>query len=262
MNRKLDASHIEAVQKTIDYMKNNLDKPMTLEELAQVASFSPFHFNRIFRKVTGLPPRQFLSALRLEEGKERLLQTDSSVTDITMDVGYHSFGTFTTRFTGAVGLPPFSFRKFSKNAITLLERFQSSQEEADSSLPVQNRVSGEIHAPDSFRGIIFVGLFPKRIPDRRPVCGTTLRNPGSYSLKNVPDGTYFVMAAAFSWGNKADAYLLPKNSLRGATADPIKVSGGTFGGESDLVLRPPEATDPPILISLPLLLEEMIKKAK
>ncbi len=59
--------HELAVERVIKSMKERLDAPLDLDEMASIAHFSPFHFNRVFREVTGIPPAQFLNALRLED---------------------------------------------------------------------------------------------------------------------------------------------------------------------------------------------------
>jgi len=58
----------------------------------------PFHFSRIFKRVTGISVRQYLSALRIESGKTELLHSPSLLVKIEMSVGLSSQGTFNTRF--------------------------------------------------------------------------------------------------------------------------------------------------------------------
>src|SRR6476660_4196704 len=95
-----------AVEQVVRWMREHLDQEISMEEMAEGAGVSPFHFLRTFRRFTGVTPALFLSALRLEEAKRLLLTTERSVTDICFDVGYSSVGTFTTRFTQLVGLSP------------------------------------------------------------------------------------------------------------------------------------------------------------
>src|SRR5678815_3163943 len=84
--------------------------PTPLRDMSRVAYISEFHFNRVFHQITGLPPAKFISAMRLDEAKRLLLNTNQSVTDICFDVGYNSLSTFTRRFTQRVGLGPREFR--------------------------------------------------------------------------------------------------------------------------------------------------------
>jgi len=56
--------------KAIEYMKDHLDEEITTEELSKYVGYSPYHFVRIFKEVTGVSPRHYLSALRIEAGKK------------------------------------------------------------------------------------------------------------------------------------------------------------------------------------------------
>jgi len=84
------AAHHEAVERVIRTMRDHLDEPLTLQEMSRIAYISPYHFNRIFRQITGIPPNQFFYALRLETAKRLLLTTNTNVTDVCFDVGYNS----------------------------------------------------------------------------------------------------------------------------------------------------------------------------
>ena len=87
--------HGLAVERVLATMRERLDEDLTLHDMADVAHLSPYHFTRVFRHVTGIPPCEFLTALRLQEAKRLLLTTGLSVTDVCFEVGYSSLGTFT-----------------------------------------------------------------------------------------------------------------------------------------------------------------------
>ena len=84
--------------------------------MAEMANLSPYHFARIFRNVTGIPPVEFLTAVRLERAKRLLLGTEMGVAEVCFEVGYESVGTFATRFKDLVGLPPGRMRRRSGGA--------------------------------------------------------------------------------------------------------------------------------------------------
>src|SRR5215213_3589316 len=121
------AAHHEAVERVIRMMHDRLDEPLTLQEMSRTAYISPYHFNRIFRHITGIPPNKFLYALRLETAKRLLLTTNTSVTNVCFDVGYNSLGTFIRRFTGLVGLSPSHFRSLARHASESLSVPTASQ---------------------------------------------------------------------------------------------------------------------------------------
>jgi AraC-like DNA-binding protein len=96
-------SHYESVERVITVMRNQLDQPMTLHQMARIGFASPYHFSRTFREVTGVPPVQFLYALRLDQAKRLLTETQKKVIDICYEVGYTSVGTFSRRFADVLG---------------------------------------------------------------------------------------------------------------------------------------------------------------
>lgn len=243
------AAHHEAVERVIRVMHDRLNEPLTLQEMSRIAYISPYHFNRIFRNITGIPPTQFLYALRLETAKRLLLTTNTSVTNVCFDVGYNSLGTFIRRFTGLVGLSPNRFRSLAKHASESLSLPAPSPKAASSSAGI----SGRVTAPEWFAGTIFVGLFTTPIPQGDPISGTVMEQPGVYHVPSVPDGVYYILAAGLARSNDLREYFLYETTLRGG-GQPVLISNGIVEGSTDLSLRPPGAFDPPILMTLPLLL--------
>jgi AraC-like DNA-binding protein len=71
---------------------------------------SQFHFIRLFKAVFGETPKQCQVRARMDRAKQLLMLTDTSVTDICLEVGFSSLGTFSAAFARRVGLPPSSYR--------------------------------------------------------------------------------------------------------------------------------------------------------
>jgi AraC family transcriptional regulator len=241
-------------------MRERTDEVLPLEAMAEIAHLSPYHFARTFRRVTGVPPGEFLGALRLERAKELLLTTDLSVSEVCFEVGYNSLGTFTSRFTRLVGLPPGRLRRLPEEADRAFERLRDHGPPGSAAPATDpHGVAGRIVASGVGEVLIFVGLFPGPIPQGRPVAGTLLTAPGPFRLVGVPDGRYQLMAAALPFPAVPAELLLPGSALRvGRAPDPLLVRRGQKGGCADVVLRPPRATDPPILVALPALLLERL----
>jgi AraC family transcriptional regulator len=248
------AVQTQAVERAIQVMHTQLHEPLTLEELASVACLSPSHFTRVFCRLIGIPPGAFLAALRLQAARRLLLTTALSVTEICFEVGYTSMGSFTSRFTHLVGLSPRLLRQraqaFEPRAAEPAELCPTTP----SGMPMKHALLGRISAPATFRGTIYVGLFPSPIPQGRPVRCTTLRTPGWYLLHDVPDGVYHLRAAAFPVAADLHSALLPgEKLLLGHNASPLVVRHGQVSGDPDLVLHPPRLFDPPLVLGLPLL---------
>jgi AraC family transcriptional regulator len=235
-------------------MREQPSHPFSLQELADIAIMSPYHFDRVFHDIVGVPPRLFLSALRLEAAKHLLLTTPLKVIDICYEVGYDSLGTFTTRFTDFVGVPPTLLRQMRESGEFSAIASQFEKElSINRPAPRKAEVTGLVKAPENFCGMIFIGLFESPIPQTRPIGCDFRTTPGEYRIGPVPDGRYHMMAASFDSGNDPLTTLLSAKTLRGKTG-PVLMQQGAVSGLTDLTLREMHLTDPPIVLALPLLL--------
>ncbi len=217
----------QAVERAIQAMHTHLHELLTLEDLASVACLSPSHFTRVFDRLIGIPPGEFLSALRFQAARRLLLTTPLSVTEICFEVGYTSIGSFTSRFTHRVGLSPRRLRQraqaFEPLPLEHAERYPTTPLR----IQLKHALLGRISAPAAFRGTIYVGLFTSPIPQGRPVRCTTLSSPG--------------------WYRPGEQLLVGNN------ASALVIRHGQVSGDPDLVLHPPRLTDPPLVMGLPLL---------
>lgn len=249
------AARWDAVERVIRAMYERLDEPLSLKDMADVAMLSPYHLNRIFRNITGIPPRRFLAALRIEAAKRLLLTTDLSVTEVCFEVGYNSQGTFTTLFTQFVGVSPRQLRRFADDHPLLdVDSLVEYDDQILDPPHVGPCVTGQISAIAMIHGPIFVGLFSTPVPQGRPagcICAPQL---GTYAIPDVPDGHYYVCAVAYQQHADSLEYLLPDQSLLyvGATRDPLTVRNSQLvKGSADVKLRRASLIDPPILTALP-----------
>jgi AraC family transcriptional regulator len=189
-------SRQHAVERAVNDMRERVAEPLSLHDMARVAMFSPYHFHRVFRLVTGLPPAQFLSALRMAKACQLLLTTQMRVTDVCYEVGFGSLGTFTTRFARLVGAPPQQLRWLAAHhanqplaALVADSRDAAGRQEA--------AVSGWIDAPPESSCIAMLGLFRGDSPHGLPAACTVVRAPGQFSIESLPAGRYHVLAVGF-----------------------------------------------------------------
>jgi AraC-like DNA-binding protein len=83
----------------------------SVRQIALDARISPFHFIRQFEAVFGLTPHQFRTAARIDRAKRLLAAGELSVTDVCMEVGFSSLGSFSDLFTRRVGVSPSAYRR-------------------------------------------------------------------------------------------------------------------------------------------------------
>lgn len=247
-----------AVLQAISLMHARYFDAITLSDLASEVFVSPFHFSRIFAKATGVTPGRYLTAIRLFEAKRLLLTTSLTVSDIVCSVGYSSVGTFTSRFTRAVGMTPTQYRAPEVGEMLMalapdfqrlpsLEAVHSAGMGCASLRTGTGKVSVRIETP---RGAgpasVLIGLFAESIPQCGPIAFGGAMNllSGDVEIPGVPEGRWTVIAAAeHATGNGASTF-----------------SVGTLPGRVDMTsygrvhLRIPMRrllpTDPPIAITL------------
>ncbi len=245
-------ANTHAIEHVIHIMHTHLHELLTLEELASAACLSPYYFNRIFRRQTGIPPCEFLAALRFQKARHLLLATSLSVTDICFEVGYTSTGSFSSRFTQRVGISPRVLRQRA-------HEFAPPPLSSDSPPPIKHisrkpSLLGHISTPTSFSGTIYIGLFPGPIPQGSPIRCTRRSSSGLYQLNDIPDGLYHLLAAAFPASSHLPPHLLPEeNLLLASNTRPLVVHNGHISGNPNLTLHPPYLTDAPLVMALPLL---------
>jgi AraC family transcriptional regulator len=110
----VDVSRLEyekRINRVIDHIRDHLAEDLTLSQLARVAAFSPFHFHRIFRAVTGETLFAFVLRLRLERAALALVhRRDQSVLAVALDSGFSSAATFARAFKGRFGMSATAWR--------------------------------------------------------------------------------------------------------------------------------------------------------
>ena len=94
-----------------DVMDRDYACVLDVPALARVAGVSPFHFIRVFRATFGETPHRYLQRRRVERAMALLRETDRSVTDICLDVGFTSLPTFSRTFREIVGVSPAAYRR-------------------------------------------------------------------------------------------------------------------------------------------------------
>ena len=92
-------------------LQEQLEPAPSIAELAREVRISPFHFIRQFEAVFGVTPHQFRIQCRLDLAKRLLATRTCSVTDVCMEVGFSSVGSFSALFARRVGEPPSAYRR-------------------------------------------------------------------------------------------------------------------------------------------------------
>jgi len=92
------------------------DEIPTLEELAEVAGMSPYHFHRVFKEIAGVTPKAYAAARRTRRVQEELTRGDISVSETIYEAGFNSSGRFYEAADGMLGMTPSEYRAGGANA--------------------------------------------------------------------------------------------------------------------------------------------------
>lgn len=115
MSRQTEATN-RRLLRARDAMDRAYTEPLNIADLARIAFVSEAHFIRTFRETFGETPHRYLQRRRVERAMHQLRETDRSVTDICMSVGFSSLGTFSRTFREIIGQSPSEFRASTPSA--------------------------------------------------------------------------------------------------------------------------------------------------
>lgn len=126
-----------------DRIDREYAQPLDVEALARGAHMSAGHLSREFRLAYGEPPYAYLMTRRIERAMALLRRGDLSVTEVCFAVGCSSLGTFSSRFTDLVGMPPSTYRREAARATVGLPSCVAKQV----TKPVRNREAPPVPPP-------------------------------------------------------------------------------------------------------------------
>jgi len=150
----------EAIQKTLDYIEQNISENLPIEELADVAALSPFYYQRLFSRLVKKPVREYIKLRRLSRVLAELQNRDRRILDIAVDYGFGSHGSFTRAFKAAYELTPEEYR----NAPIFLNQFDKpdlllSYTMVDEGVPlISEGIVMEFNRKELDQPIMFMGV--------------------------------------------------------------------------------------------------------
>jgi len=104
----------ETMPISIQYIHNNLEKPISLQMLAAIENFNVSYYIEWFNKKAGMTPNAYIQKLRLEKAKEYLVDTELSLLMISQLVGYEQQSSLTRLFNKHQGISPSAYRKMCR----------------------------------------------------------------------------------------------------------------------------------------------------
>lgn len=98
------------IQRAIEYMSQNFKKNLTLNEVAQNVYLNPSYFSSLFKQAMGVSFKEYLTDMRIEEARQLLIKTNTSIVDIALSCGFTNQSYFSKVFKAKTGFSPKSFR--------------------------------------------------------------------------------------------------------------------------------------------------------
>ena len=111
MPTRIHPDDLVRLRRVRDRMDREYRRPLDVEALARGVHLSAGHLSRLFKRAYGESPYSYLMTRRIERAMSLLRQGEMSVTEVCFAVGSSSLGTFSTRFTELVGMPPGAYRQ-------------------------------------------------------------------------------------------------------------------------------------------------------
>lgn len=105
---------VDLIDQSIHYMRENVHKKLSLEEIARYTGYSTSHFSALFFRKTGLSPIHYLIQLKIQEACHLLDFTDMKITQISMTIGFDDPLYFSRIFRKTMGIPPLQYRRKKK----------------------------------------------------------------------------------------------------------------------------------------------------
>ncbi|MDN3311673.1 helix-turn-helix transcriptional regulator [Microbacterium oryzae] len=144
LDREARLRELVLLRRVRDRMDRDFARPLDVAALARGVNMSPGHLSRRFRAAYGESPYAYLSTRRIERAMSLLRGGETSVTEACFAVGFGSLGTFSTRFTELVGMPPSEYRRRARGDLAGLPTLVTKHV----TRPVRNR-----EAPPSVPGL-------------------------------------------------------------------------------------------------------------
>src|SRR5690606_27158836 len=124
-NKEIQADYKNRINRVFEFIDKNLESDLSLNTLCEIAFFSPFHFHRVFKFVTGETLNEYVSRRKIEKSALDLLHKNTMVTELAHKFGFSDSSSFSRAFKKYYGISPTEFRKQNQNRISKIRQLQS-----------------------------------------------------------------------------------------------------------------------------------------
>ena len=122
MNRRTLDSYQQRIEKVVDYIQDNLERDLDVNQLADIACFSPYHFHRIYREMMQETVNNTVRRLRLQQAASDLIRSDASINRVAQKYGYGSVEAFSRAFSKQYEFSPVVYRNQNKTQAQMIQQ--------------------------------------------------------------------------------------------------------------------------------------------
>ncbi|WP_445457762.1 AraC family transcriptional regulator [Flavobacterium sp. HNIBRBA15423] len=128
----MNEEYIKRINTVFEYIDDNLDSELSLETIAKIAFYSPYHFHRIFKIITNETLNNYITRRRIEKSAALLLhKKEITISDLVTQFGFTSISTFTRAFKNYYGESPTSFRKSNSLKFSKISQIDSKNSQIE-----------------------------------------------------------------------------------------------------------------------------------
>ncbi|AXT18419.1 helix-turn-helix domain-containing protein [Flavobacteriaceae bacterium AU392] len=128
---KLKVDYINRLNKVFHFIEHNLDSNLSLNTISQFAAFSPFHFHRLFKMISGETLNEYITRQRIEKAASTLIhKREVTITELSLQNGFNNNSSFTRAFKKFYGVSPTNFRKQNPNKYSKICQIESKNGQA------------------------------------------------------------------------------------------------------------------------------------
>lgn len=110
-NQTPENERLKRLKKVLTYVQDHYQSKITIEQLANIANYSTYHFIRLFKQEIGMTAIEYVHRIRLKEAENLLLNTKLPITEIALQVGFENVSYFIRKFKAHYGQPPAKYRR-------------------------------------------------------------------------------------------------------------------------------------------------------
>ncbi len=130
IDKEIQADYAHRINRVFEFIDKNLDSDLSLDTISSIAFFSPFHFHRVFKYVTGETLNGYIKRRRIEKSAQDLLHKKISTTEIAHEYGFSDNSSYSRAFKKYFGLSPTEFKKQNPNRHSKIRQLESKNGQA------------------------------------------------------------------------------------------------------------------------------------